>query len=57
MQRSSSDNSAFINSLTQFKSQDVQNYLNRNQNNAENDTFETFQNKGNLSIKQKEALN
>ena len=57
MQRSSSGSPAPINSLTQFGGQDVQDYLNRNQNNIKTDISETLQNKSNHSAEQKETLN
>ena len=57
MQKSSSGSSAFINLLIQFKSQDAQDCLNRNWNNVEINIFETLQNEGNLSAKQKNTLN
>ena len=56
MQRSSSGSSTPIDSLTQFEGQNVQDCLNGNWNNAETDTPEIFQNKGNLSAGQKNAL-
>ena len=56
MQGSSSDSSTFIDLLTQFGGQNVQDHPDRNQNNAKNDISETLQNKSNLSAEQKEAL-
>ena len=56
MQGSSSGSLTFINLLIQFRGQDVQDCLNKNQNNAETDTSEILQNKGNLSAGQKNTL-
>ena len=57
MQRSSSGSPALINPLTQFENQNVQDHSNRNQDNVKTNIFKTFQNKGNLSAGQKNALN
>ena len=56
MQGSSSGSPAPIDPLTQLGGQDVQDHPDRNQDNAETDTPETLQNKGNHSAGQKEAL-
>ena len=56
MQRSSSDSLTPIDLLIQLKGQDAQNHSDENQNNVKTDISEIFQNKGNLSAEQKDAL-
>ena len=57
MQGSSSDNPAFIDSLTQLRDQDAQDCSDKNWDNAENDISEILQNESNLSAEQKKTLN
>ena len=57
MQGSFSSSLTLIDLLIQFQGQDAQDHLNRNQNNVKTDISETFQNKSNLSVEQKNILN
>ena len=57
MQGNSSGSPTLIDPLTQLGGQNAQDHSDRNWDNVKTDTFETLQNKDNLSAGQKNTLN